>query len=143
MSEVANTKLRIARIADINNGASGVTKMLAAYATGDEKHVELHAWAEDGGSLRDDNHAVSCVDMFADCDSGHIIKGPPIGKRVLFTVWITISKTRRATSSYHCDYHRHNGCPLNVIDAGMDLYHEFKRVIRKARDNSPKKEKKK
>ena len=113
------------------NGEPAVTRMIAAYATADNRHMELHSWVEDGGTLRDDNHALAILDQFIDCDD-RIIREPPTGKRTLFTVTMTVSNTRRGESKYDCDYQRYGDCPLCVVDAGMDLYHEFKRVLRVA-----------
>ena len=115
----------------MRNEQRETSRMRAAFATADNCHVELHAWMEDGGSLRDCNHALAIADALA--KTGNVVReAPGVGKRMLFEVWITVEDTRGGDSVYTCDYHRHNGCPLNVIDAGMELYHEFKRVMRSA-----------
>ena len=136
----AQTILRLRRLADIKAAGpipapQGVTKMFAAFARSEDgKRAVLHSWTEcaEDGRVYDTKHAAQCLDLFADLDSG-IVKGKPTTP-LLFSVWLTIEKTHRNSSLYTCDYHRHDGCPLCVVEAGMDLYHEFKRVIRNARE---------
>lgn len=115
--------------------AAKPARMVAAFATPDGRRVDFHAWTEDGdGSLRDGNHATEIADYLAGL-SERVIHAEPVGSRLLFEAWIEVRGTRRGTPErYTCDYRRHDGCPLNVIDAGMDVYREFKRAIRRARE---------
>ena len=119
------------------NEQRAASRMRAAFATADNYHVELHAWAEDGGSLRDCNHALAIADALAKT-GGIVREAPGAGKRMLFEVWITVEATRGCNAVYACDYHRHAGCPFNVIEAGMELYREFKRVMRNAMEDERK-----
>jgi DNA (cytosine-5)-methyltransferase 1 len=49
-----------------------------------------------------------------------------------FTVAIGVSQTRQKLSHYAVDYHKHPGCPLEIIDSGMVIYKLVKRNIKKA-----------
>ncbi len=110
---------------------NGATRMRAAFATADGRSVDLHAWVEGGGSLRDENNAHDVADLLADGTA--VVRAAPTGKRLLFEVWLDVSDTRRDETAYSCDYRRYDGCPLNVIDAGMDVYRSIKRAVRMAR----------
>jgi hypothetical protein len=139
-TEHAQTILRLRRLADIKAAGDipapqGVTKMFAAFARSEDgRRAVLHSWTEcaEDGRVYDAKHAAQTLDLFAGLDKG-IVKGKPTTP-LLFSVWLTIERTHRNSSLYSCDFHKHDGCPLCVIKDGMDLYREFKRVTRNARE---------
>lgn len=111
-----------------------MTRLAIALATGDGRRVDCHAWTDGGGSLRDCNHATDCVRQLVGTD-GAWSEGRPDGKRTLFEISLGIGDTRRGTSTYRgCDYRRLPGCPNAVAEAGMEIYAELKRVLRRARN---------
>lgn len=112
-------------------------RFVVCYATaaGDAGKARLHAYADGDGSLRDNNHAAEIVREFARGNEGAIVMRPPQGdERAMFEVVLCVSSTRRGTSTYFgCDYRQIQPCPHCVAAAGMEIYEEIKRVLKRAR----------
>ena len=116
------------------------SRFVVCFATKDGVRADLHAYADGDGSLRDNNHVREIVREFARGNEGAVSTRPPAdGERVLFEVVLHVMDTRRGTSSYFgCDYRQVQPCPHCVAEAGMDIYRQIKRLLRRARRNKGK-----
>ena len=86
-------------------------------------------------TVRDANHALQIVGRLCGGE-GAITEGrPPEGAKLMWTVQIQISGTRRGHSSYRAAYHKESGCRLVDIDFMMEIYHAVKRVLRECRED--------
>lgn len=112
-------------------------RFVVCYATaaGDGTVARLHAYADGDGSLRDNNHAAEIVREFARGNEDAVLMRPPRGdERAMFEVVLCVRATRRGTSTYFgCDYRQIQPCPHCVAAAGMEIYAEIKRLLKRAR----------
>ena len=113
------------------------SRFVVCYTTRDGVRADLHAYADGDGSLRDNNHVREIIETFTRGNEGLISNAAPSdGERVLFEIVLHVCATRRGTSSYFgCDYRQHQPCPHCVAEAGMDIYLQIKRLLRRARRN--------
>lgn len=113
-----------------------MTEVLIELATPDEVRVDFHAFVggEVGvGRVQDYNHCLDIVRELVGTD-GAWVDGRPAGKRVLFRIALGVDETRRGESVYRgARYQRIEPCPLNVAQAGMEVYGELKRLLRRAK----------
>lgn len=121
---------------------TSASRFTVCYTTRDGVRADLHAYADGDGSLRDNNHVREIVETFTHGNEGAVRNLPPVdGERVLFEVVLHVRDTRRGTSSYFgCDYRQHQPCPHCVAEAGMDIYGQIKRLLRRARREKDRKE---
>lgn len=111
------------------------SRFVVCYTTTDGVRAHLHAYADGDGSLRDNNHVREIVREFTHGNEDAVRNRPPAdGERVLFEIALHVRDTRRGTSSYFgCDYRQIQPCPHCVAEAGMDIYGQIKRLLRRAR----------
>ena len=86
-----------------------------------------------GDSLQDANHALDIVKQIT---GASIIEGvPPKGGAYtpMYVIQIQVSGTHKKHSHYRTEYHKFNGCPLNVIADMMDIYAEVRSILKGAR----------
>ena len=108
--------------------------------TPDARPLRLHAYTREeadaenrADTVRDANHALQIVKRLCGGD-GAIAEGrPPAGARLMWTVQIQISGTRRGRTNGRAAYHKESGCRLVDIDYMMEIYHAVKRVLRECR----------
>lgn len=110
-------------------------EFVVMYCAHPDGHARLHAFERGDGSLRDENHVVDIVREFCKGNEGAIVQRPPAaGERPLFEIVLAVRDTRGGTSTYHgWNYRRHEPCPYDVANAGMELYAMIKGLLKKAR----------
>lgn len=96
------------------------------------EHYAVSECGEDS-YIRDENHIKELVDFMVSKDSGwHRTKPEETDTfKPWFTVTIDVSNGRKKIADYQADYFKHEGCPLVIINQGMDIYRTIKRNMRK------------
>lgn len=98
--------------------------------------AEYYTWSDcdDDASIRDERHVNELVDSLIHKSSLWRNEKPEATDtfKPWFTVAIGVSDTRSRVSHYTVDYHAHAGCPLEIIDFGMNIYRLIKRNIKRA-----------
>lgn len=96
-----------------------------------------YASAGDDASVRDENHTNELVECLLGKSSMWQAATPVADKDFVpwFTIALGVSRTRQKISHYSVDYHKHNGCPLAIVDQGMGIFRLIKRNIREAIKN--------
>jgi hypothetical protein len=89
---------------------------------------------DDDTSVRDDRHVDELIESLLGKSSDWKNEMPVVtdGFSPWFTVVIGVSDTRKSKSHYTVDYFKHAGCPLEIIDFGMNIYRLIKRNIKNA-----------
>lgn len=110
-------------------------EFVVMYCEHPNRLARLHAFERGGGSMRDENHVADIVRAFCKGNEGTIVQRPPAaGERPLFEIVLAVRDTRGGTSTYHgWSYRRHEPCPYDVANAGMELYAMIKGLLKKAR----------
>lgn len=111
-----------------------MTEFVVCFATSDGKVARMHAYGRGEGSLRDENHVRDIVGCFSRGNEGSILCEPPgPDERVMFEITLGVSGSRRGGSVYSgWEYRQISPCPQCVAEAGMDVYRQIKRNLRRA-----------
>ena len=82
----------------------------------------------DGGTVRENNHALECLDFLG---NGFRRDPMPDGWREIFWIDCQIDGVRmihgHKIATYNCDYHRENGCPVEISEEFMRQFAILKR----------------
>lgn len=113
-----------------------MTEFVVCYSTRDGVEAKLHAYRRGEGSIRDENHVREIVKCFLHGNEDLISDAAPSAdERVLFEIHLGVKNTRRDGSGYFgWDYRRIEPCPQCVAEAGMDIFHQIKHVLRRAKN---------
>lgn len=92
---------------------------------------------DDAGSVRKTRHGEEIVASICGDNpkpDAFLRPGRPSEKTARwFDVIIKIDYMRGNLAQYECDYHRHDGCPVEASSQGMEIYHTVRSLLRKKR----------
>ena len=99
-----------------------------------EAEYYTYTLSSEDSSVRDERHTNELVECLIGKSGLWKAERPEPAEDFIpwFTVAIGVSETRQKVSHYTVDYHKHDGCPLNIIDFGMHIYRLIKRNIKRA-----------